>query len=711
MNESNEQKIRQLFDGYLRMYSSRDDRLTSYFSADFSGFSGGGDVLVKDRNTWISITRQDFAQVKEPLRIELLDLSILPLSETIAVATGFFHIHLPIKDHVLSRETARLVVIFRQESGGWKICHSSISVPYNLVREGEVYPLQKLEESHRILEEQVAERTRQLSQVNAALQQVNKRLAQEIAEHKKADEALQKSESHFRIMSENISDVVWRLDSDYRFTYISPSDERLRGYSAKEVLGTPIFEMLDEEGIALVRNLAYQRQQAELKGLETGSNRFEARHRCKDGKWLWVEVSATPQRDLNGTVIGHYGISREITERKQAEEQRAELEAQLRQKHKMEAVGYMAGGMAHNFNNNLGIILGSVELAELKQPPGSDIIPLLKNAKKAVRRSRDLILKIITYSRQGIQQKAPMQLTAIINETISLLRPTLPATVALQKGLSPGCETELINADASQIQEVLINLCNNAIHAMNEKGEIKIQLGPVELINQQIPVQYDCLPGRYARISVHDNGCGMPEEMLNKIFDPFYTTKEEHEGAGMGLATVQGIVAQHGGFIKVNSALNQGTTFDLYFPIIEQTQLNNPTAEDKTLPRGTESILFVDDDAMLASLGEQLLTGMGYQVCVTTDSPEALKMFTINADHFDLVITDQTMPQLSGKDLIEELKKVRADIPTILCTGYSSKIDEEKAKKLGINAFMMKPLGRIELAQTVRRVLDKAENE
>ncbi|MCK5680587.1 nuclear transport factor 2 family protein, partial [bacterium] len=187
MDVKEEQKIRQLFDDYLRMYSTRDNQLTDFFSTDFSGFTGGGDFLVKDRARWIEITRQDFAQVTDPLRIELLDLSVQSLAKTIAVATGFFHIHLPIEDQVLSRETARLVLVFRQESAGWKICHSSISIPYNLVLEGEVYPLQKLEESNRLLEEQVAERTIQLSEVNATLQQVNEQLAQEITERKRVE--------------------------------------------------------------------------------------------------------------------------------------------------------------------------------------------------------------------------------------------------------------------------------------------------------------------------------------------------------------------------------------------------------------------------------------------------------------------------------------------------------------------------------------------
>ena len=418
----------------------------------------------------------------------------------------------------------------------------------------------------------------------------------------------------------------------------------------------------------------------------------------------WVREKAEIEFDKNGAVVGGIGFTQDITEQKQAEERHRELEEQLRQKHKMEAVGYMAGGMAHNFNNNLGIILGNVELSQLKvQDP--TVQGFLKNAKTAVHRSRDLVSQIITYSRKGIQNKSPIQLLTIIDETITLLRSTLPTTVNLQKIISPDCGSDSINADASQIQEILLNLFNNAVQAMDEKGEILISLEPVELSQAEIPVQYDGIPGKYAKLSVQDSGCGMPAEMLDKIFDPFFTTKELHEGTGMGLATVQGIVAQHGGIIKVNSIPDQGTVFNLYFPIVEETA-TEPTPINEDMPKGTERILFVDDDEMLVELGRLILTEMGYQVVTMTESTEALKLFTANPNHFDLVITDQTMPDLTGKDLLQELKKIRPDLRTILCTGFSSKIDEDRAKQQGIDAFCMKPFDLPEMLQTVRRVLD-----
>jgi PAS domain S-box-containing protein len=245
------------------------------------------------------------------------------------------------------------------------------------------------------------------------------------------------------------------------------------------------------------------------------------------------------------------------------------MEQQLRLKHKMEAVGYMAGGMAHNFNNNLSIILGNVELSQMKLPKDNDIFPLLENAKTAIRNSRDLVLKIITYSRQGIQNKSYIRIADVIDEITIMLKSTLPATVNLKQLVSPESRNSVINADPSQIHEVLINLCNNAVQAMKEKGELTIILDSVDLKDKDISAQYEASPGSYVKLSVLDTGCGMATEILDKIFDPFFTTKEEYEGAGMGLATVQGIVAQHGGVIKVYSSPEQGTVFDLYFPSID----------------------------------------------------------------------------------------------------------------------------------------------
>ena len=290
-------QIRLLFDEYIEKYASRDDSLTQHFSENFSGYAGGGNVLVKTRDEWVRITRQDFAQVQGRIRIEMLDISMQDISEEVVVVTAFFHIHLPVPDHILSREVARLVLIFRLEGEDWKIVHSGISIPYHLVQNGEVYPLKNLQEKNRALEALVEVRTK----------------------------ALNESQELYRLLTEDTLDVLWKADRNLYITYISPSDERLRGYKAVEVVGRHVFEMFTEEGVATVQKIMRQRQTSEQSATQAGFSTFEVQHRCKDGQVLWGEVLSKPERNEQGMIIGYHGITREITERKRLEEQVRQL--------------------------------------------------------------------------------------------------------------------------------------------------------------------------------------------------------------------------------------------------------------------------------------------------------------------------------------------------------------------------------------------------
>lgn len=297
MHSDRHRKIRALFDEYIEMYASRDDRLTTRFSENFSGYTGGGDFLVKDREQWVKITRQDFSQVQGRIRIEMLDISLQDLRDDVVVVTAFFHIHLPLADHVLSREVARLVLIFRCEEGDWKIVHSGISIPDHQVARGEIYPLKSLQERNRALEVLVEERTK----------------------------SLHESEALYRLLTEDTMDVIWKADHNLVITYISPADQRLRGYRAEEVIGHHVFEMFTDEGIAIVTELIRRRREAEQNGTQLGFLSFEAQHRCKDGRLIWGEVFSKPDRDEHGTIIGYHGITREITERKRMQDQVQQL--------------------------------------------------------------------------------------------------------------------------------------------------------------------------------------------------------------------------------------------------------------------------------------------------------------------------------------------------------------------------------------------------
>ncbi|SDB45297.1 PAS domain S-box-containing protein/diguanylate cyclase (GGDEF) domain-containing protein [Desulfonatronum thiosulfatophilum] len=290
-------KIRELFDEYIELYASRDDRLTTFFSESFSGYTVGGSVLVTDRNEWGKIILQDFSEVPGRIRIEMRDIAMQDLSENVVVVNAFFNIHLPVPERVLSREVARLVLIFRLEDEAWKIVHSGISVPYHLVQDGEVYPLNNLQEHNQVLETMVEERTRTLNE----------------------------REAFYRLLTEDTMDVLWRADSEFRITYISPSDERLRGYKAEEVVGRHVFELFNEEGIAIVTEAIRKRQQAEREGNPLGFVTFEAPHRCKDGSVIWGEVFSKAVRDEHGKLTGFHGITREITKRKQMQDQIRQL--------------------------------------------------------------------------------------------------------------------------------------------------------------------------------------------------------------------------------------------------------------------------------------------------------------------------------------------------------------------------------------------------
>lgn len=325
MYSNDKHVISELFDEYLRMYAVGDASLSEYLSEDFVGFTWDGDFLVKKPQDWLAVTQQNFTQIKESLRIELKEQAVQSLADTIAVAIGVFTIAVAPEEQTPSSETARLVLIFRKESNGWKILHSSMSIARRLLSSGEVPPLQALREHNRILQKQIAEQANQLSEASDKLQVTHEQLAQTILEHQQTEDELRKSESHFRMMTENVVDVVWKLDSEYRFTYISPADEKRRGYRADEVIGRHVFEMFDEEGIESIKSAAQQRHESERNGIALTDVTLEARHRCKDGSWIWGEIRYNPEFDSQGKVIGFYGISREITERKQMQDQVRQL--------------------------------------------------------------------------------------------------------------------------------------------------------------------------------------------------------------------------------------------------------------------------------------------------------------------------------------------------------------------------------------------------
>jgi signal transduction histidine kinase len=385
-----------------------------------------------------------------------------------------------------------------------------------------------------------------------------------------------------------------------------------------------------------------------------------------------------------------------ITERKR-------LEAQLRQAQKMEAIGTLAGGIAHDFNNILTAILGYTELALNDIPQDSAAWRYLQEVRKAGQRAKTLVQQILTFSRRTEQARTPVQLPRLVEEALTLLRASLPSTIAIRHHISQ--DTSTVLADPTQLHQVLLNLCANAEYAMRETGGLlEIRLEPVE-VDEQVTAQHPELPaGPYVRITVTDTGHGMTPDVVERIFEPFFTTKRPGEGSGMGLALVHGIVASHGGVVTVASVVGQGTIFTVYLPRTDDS-VRDEAAQEGSLPTGAERVLFVDDEEVLVRLGQEILLGLGYDVVVCTSSVEALDVFRMAPQRFDLVITDQTMPHMTGEELALELRRLRSDIPIILCTGFSHIIHAERAQELGIDAFLMKPLAMQDLARVIQQVL------
>ncbi len=396
-------------------------------------------------------------------------------------------------------------------------------------------------------------------------------------------------------------------------------------------------------------------------------------------------------------------IASDITELKSLEAEKMQFEEKLRQSQKMEAIGTLAGGIAHDFNNILSAIIGYAELALLDAEKQSPLYHDLQGVLQAGSRAKDLVKQILTFSRQVLQECKPIQIKPIAKEVLKFIRASLPTTIEIQQEIQSDA---LIMADPTQIHQVVMNLCTNAEHAMREKGGVLgMKLVEVILRREDMDDHLELNPGTYLELTVSDTGHGISAHILNRIFDPFFTTKKTGEGTGMGLSVVHGIVRSCGGTIKAISEPDKGTTFSAYFPVIDR-QLEHETAAEKPIPTGNERILFVDDEPALANIGKQTLETLGYDVQTRTSSIEALELFKAQQDRFDLVITDMTMPNMTGEDLAQELMRIKPSIPIILCTGFSAKIDDRKASAMGIRAFVLKPMVLREIATTIRQVLD-----
>ncbi len=404
-------------------------------------------------------------------------------------------------------------------------------------------------------------------------------------------------------------------------------------------------------------------------------------------------------------------LLQEIAERQLAQASQKKLEKQLQQSRKMEAIGTLAGGIAHDFNNILTSIIGYTELILCSYERGdtikkSNLLKDLDQIHKAGMRAKELVNQILAFSRQQEYQAIPLEIHIVIREAIKFLKASIPKSVEIREDIVD--HDTLVLADATQIHQVVMNLCTNAYHAMRDTGGILA----IELIHKEIH-PYDeqignlqLTTGPYLLLKISDTGTGMRKEILERIFDPYFTTKEKGEGTGMGLAVVHGIVKNHGGSISVYSEVGKGTSFYIYLPRVEQEETKPEVMLTEQVPTGNEHILIIDDEPAINILEKRLIEGLGYQVTSITNPLDALTLISAYPEMWDLVLTDMTMPKMNGAELAQKILEIRVDMPIILCTGFSELINEKKAKAIGVKEYVMKPLIRKEIALAIRRSLD-----
>ncbi len=488
------------------------------------------------------------------------------------------------------------------------------------------------------------------------------------------------------------------IDKDYKYLAVNKAYLTAFNLSSEEIIGSTVGDLLGHD---IFERYVKKHIDTCLEGKDV---RYQEWFQFKSMGKRYMDVAHYTHFQTDGTVGGIVASFRDITELKEAEEESTELGKRLQQAQKMEAIGTLSGGIAHDFNNILSVMLGYAELAKEDSSPGSVIDKDLGMVIDAGNRAKNLVQQILAFSRQDNTERIPMQPAGVVKEVINMLRPSLPATIEINQDIDSA--TGIVLADPTQLNQILMNLCTNSFHAMEETGgKLDISLKEVSLCSEDLKHEPDVTAGTFVQFSIGDSGTGIASNIKDKIFNPFFTTKEAGKGTGMGLSMVHGIVKSFGGFITFYSELGQGTIFHVFLPVIEkealpENKINTP------IPTGKERILLVDDEELLVNMGKDMLERLGYHVTIRKSSFEALDTFQNQPDQFDLVITDQTMPGMTGVDIARRMMQIRPDIPIILCTGYSTIISEEKAKSMGIKEFALKPLSKNDIAVLIRKVLD-----
>ena len=500
-------------------------------------------------------------------------------------------------------------------------------------------------------------------------------------------EKLHQLQSYLASIIDSMPSVLIGVNVHGRITLWNSEASRSTGLSSEDALGRPLAEAFPRLGpeMDLVRD-AVKTREVRLATRKAHPTDHEIRYED-------ITIYPLADEEDEGVVIRVDDVTEKVR-----------LEKMVIQNEKMQSVGVLAAGIAHDFNNILAAIMGYTELARLTSSNSPTTLNYLDQLLLASKRAKELVQQILEFSRKSNAEKRPVDIGAIIKETLKLLRASIPSTIEIERNVESNMGA--VEADPTQIHQIVMNLCTNAFHAMGrEGGRLSVDLTPVDIGPESLAAHPDLKPGPYLRLTVNDTGHGMDPATASRIFEPYFTTKKTGEGTGMGLATVHGIVKNHGGDIRVYSRPGAGTTFHVLLPMAEG-RTEKPPESPNVFQEGHERILLVDDEEFLVDIGRSMLTRLGYRVDSRTSSPDALTAFKSRPDQYDLIITDMTMPKMTGATLSTEIRKIRPDIPIIVCTGYSSELTSENPEDIGVNRILLKPLNLAELSQAVRQVLD-----
>ena len=534
------------------------------------------------------------------------------------------------------------------------------------------------------------------------LEQKMLQLEKEVKIRQETEEELRKTNSFLDSIFENIPDMIFLKDArDLRFIRFNKAGEDLLGYSRNELIGKSDYDFFPKEQADFFtendRKVIARKEIVDIP---------EEELQTRDKGCHILHTKKVPIMDTKGEPLYILGIAEDITDFKAAEAERNKLNAQLLQAQKLESLGNLAGGIAHDFNNILAIIIGFTEIALSDVEKDSKVEESLHEVFKASIRAKDLVKQILTFARRSDEEIKPVKVKSIVKEVLDFMRSSIPATIQIKHDIQ---SESSIMGNPTQLHQVLMNLCTNAAYAMEEEGgTLEVVLQDIRFDRYKFIRGHEIKPGEYIILRVSDTGSGISPDVIGAIFEPYYTTKTPGEGTGLGLALVHSIVDSYGGKVDVESDLGKGTVFSIYIPTTNKIKTYRPYQKEE-LPTGTEKIMFIDDEASIAKVGSQIIKQLGYTVTIQTSSSEALELFRQNPHDFDLVITDTTMPNITGDKLAVEFMRIRPDIPVILCTGFSKKISEETIKQIGVKELVYKPFIKTDLAKAVRRVLDGAK--